>query len=159
MLKVYTTTILILLESKTHNNTPISLICSYSHVNSSIWTEANGFVGGIWVLWDDNEINLEEVAMDDQVIMAIILNKQKVEWVLIVVYASPNYMLCTYLWEFLQKLGKVITSPWLLISDWNQVLSPEDKQGGRATSNIQMRQTFAMVTKNNLLDLGFLKGV
>lgn len=52
--------------------------------------EAQGFVGGIWILWDASVVDLEVVAMDAQVITIIIFHQCKVEWVLSVIYASPN---------------------------------------------------------------------
>lgn len=34
------------------------------------------------------------------------------------------------LWENLHGIGSTLHDPWLLLSDVNSVLSPDDKQGG-----------------------------
>lgn len=44
-----------------------------------MYVEAQGFVGGIWILWDASVVDLEVVAMDAQVITIIIFHQCKVE--------------------------------------------------------------------------------
>lgn len=55
-------------------------------------------------------------------------------------------------------MGSVITAPWVLMGDWNQVLSLEDKQGGRPVTITQSQQLWQMISANSLIDLGFSGG-
>ncbi|KAI7983905.1 hypothetical protein LOK49_LG15G00480 [Camellia lanceoleosa] len=49
-----------------------------------------GRVGGIWILWDTNHVNVRASSVGPQVIHATIHKEDYEEWVLAVVYASPN---------------------------------------------------------------------
>lgn len=50
------------------------------------------------------------------------------------VYASLRTDLRHALWKYIMELGAVISIPWFLVRDVNQVLSEEDKTGGRFES-------------------------
>ncbi|XP_016667281.1 uncharacterized protein [Gossypium hirsutum] len=47
------------------------------------------------------------------------------------VYASPNHSKWRSLWETLQRTIPVDGSPWMAIGDFNAILSPSEKRGGR----------------------------
>lgn len=74
-----------------------------------------------------------------------------------VIYASPNVLTRSFLWEFLLSLGHAFTAPWLLLGDWNQVLQQGDKLGGRlvTVSRIGSKPSWDVVTSCVLMDLGF----
>lgn len=52
-----------------------------------------GRVGGIWILWDTNHVNVRASSVGPQVIHATIPKEDYEEWVLAAVYASPNPLL------------------------------------------------------------------
>lgn len=59
------------------------------------------------------------------------------------------------LWQYVRQLGTVIEVPWLLVGDFNQVLSEEDKLGGRAVSWRKTKSLLDTLDACSLLDLGF----
>nr|DAD45994.1 TPA_asm: hypothetical protein HUJ06_004224 [Nelumbo nucifera] len=34
-------------------------------------------------------------------------------------------------WNEIREIGSSITSPWMVVGDFNEILYPEEKQGGR----------------------------
>lgn len=56
---------LALLETKVNSAYVLSKIYKYSTFNKSVCAEARGFMGGIWLLWDDTQISLEVASIDD----------------------------------------------------------------------------------------------
>ncbi|KAI5655569.1 hypothetical protein M9H77_32756 [Catharanthus roseus] len=52
-----------------------------------------------------------------------------INWILTVVFASPHLKYRTESWDYISKIGAYIAVPWLLIGDFNQVLSHEYKMG------------------------------
>lgn len=43
-----------------------------THFDKIISFEANGFVGGLWVLWNSNEVHLEPIFVHSQIINLIV---------------------------------------------------------------------------------------
>lgn len=136
LLRRYTPMVLILLETTVNSGTSFPSIYKYSSFNKAVCAEAVGFVGGIWIIWDATVLDLEVVMVDDQVVTVIVRRGDHLDFVLTAVYASPRYNLRVPLWDYLIRLGAIITEPWVLIGDWNQVLSSEDKFGGRPVSSL-----------------------
>lgn len=155
LIRSFKPTVLALLETKINSNLSAPYICKSSSFNKFVCAEAIGFAGGIWLFWDDTVIDLEVIAVDDQIITVIVRTLYRVDCVLSVVYASPVYMLRSSLWEYLEALGSVMTAPWLLIGDWNQVLVPADKSGGRPVGSLMSNSLWQVVLRCALLDLGF----
>lgn len=154
--RLHKPSVLILLETKTQSSQSISSICKYSNLLQFTCAEAHGYAGGIWVLWDPHFVDLEVVSIDDQIITAIVRCHHTNAWVLSALYASPHVTIRNYLWDFIQTLGRIISLPWLLIGDWNQVVNAEDKQGRRPVSSAQSAPLLRTVTACSLVDLGFL---
>lgn len=63
--------ILILEEPRVHSKF-IARITASTRFNAHIVIEANGFSGGIWILWDDSCVHLELVLLDDQIINVVV---------------------------------------------------------------------------------------
>jgi len=59
-------------------------------------------------------------------------NGNEKEWLLSAVYASPDAQVRKPLWGYLKKLDDAINFPWLVVGDLNEVVSGNEKQGGRA---------------------------
>lgn len=120
-----------------------------------VTSEAMGFTGGIWLLWDDTILDVSILSSNDQVITVAIHGGKYVDWVFLALYASPRKCLRDALWLYLQKLGRLITMSWLLVGDFNQVLHPDEKRGGRPITSTQTLSMWEMVDDCQLVDLGF----
>lgn len=76
------------------------------------------------------------------------------------VYASPNNHHRSTLWLDLKSLATAhvtASDPWLLLGDFNSLLSPQDKQGGRWDPRSNGNRAFQrFVDEVDLTDLGFV---
>lgn len=92
--------------------------------------EAQGFSGGIWVLCplhrDFTVISL------DSFHQAITFSVTRMDstWCYSAIYASLNPSVREGLWSHLVHLKSTITALWLLIGDFNEILSPAETRGG-----------------------------
>ncbi|XVF27194.1 hypothetical protein REPUB_Repub14bG0086100 [Reevesia pubescens] len=69
------------------------------------------------------------------------------------VYASPTPSTRELLWNYLFEFQSFDSMPWLLIDDFNQILSGLEKQGGRPKPTARMKPFMEIMTKRNLIDL------
>jgi len=97
--------------------------------DSSFRVDARGFKGGIWVVWDSNQIELDVVSSGFQFIHL----KGKMEsgslFFITAIYASPTATERVLLWDTLKSLSASMSDPWTVIGDFNSILSASDKRG------------------------------
>lgn len=127
----------------------------YRSLNDYLVSEAQGFDGGIWIMWNASVVNVKLNSMDDQFINVVIDSFQNAKWILTAVYASPKLVLRRSLWLYLEELGRVMSLPWLLLGDFNQVLRRSEKRGGGPLRAQNTHQFAHMISVYALLDLGF----
>ena len=91
--------------------------------------EAEGFFGGIWLLWRSS-IEVEVSINHRQIIyFKIVKNNAFMLWVT-TVYSSPNPVLRRQLWCCMENIAASIQAPWLIGGDFNSILYASEKQGG-----------------------------
>ncbi|KAH1090331.1 hypothetical protein J1N35_017588 [Gossypium stocksii] len=92
--------------------------------------EAIGYSGGIWIGWKDT-VRLEVICSHPQNILTRIWQFPSVHPIFITfVYGSPNRKIRQVLWKDLRKSKLVGQIPWMVISDFNAILSSSEKFGG-----------------------------
>ena len=115
--------------------------------------EASGFFGGIWLLWNDIRVNLKVVASSRYSITIVIAEGSQF-WVLTVVYASPNPAVRNSMWGYLNTTRRCFKGPWVVMGDFNEIVSSDEKRGGRGCfSKIGFSD---WISDNRLLDMGFI---
>lgn len=134
----------------------INRILAKSYFTNFISSEANGFAGGIWILWDAAVLHVEPLTFDDQVINVLVKRGQDPYWFLSAIYASPKLNFRNDLWHYLECIGTGLSFPWLLIGDFNQVLGSHDKRGGARVCQARVRPFQTMINSCELVDLGFV---
>lgn len=154
LLTVHKPDILILLETRCVTDV-VQEIFKFSALTDSIVSEAHGFAGGIWILWNRDKLHLEPLAVHDQIVSVLVRSVVCLIWVLSAIYASPNPFFREELWQYILQLGPLITLPWLLLGDFNQVLSGSEKKGGCPVNQRNMAALQAVVTGCSLVDMGF----
>lgn len=117
--------------------------------------EADGYAGGIWVAWNSNQIEVELLAANAQILTAIISQNGQPTCLFSVVYASPHFSFRQQLWNYLHQLGLIINVPWVILGDFNQPISPQDKFGGSPFNWNCAQKLLDTVHDCNLIDLGF----
>ncbi|KAA3461751.1 calmodulin-binding transcription activator 3-like isoform X1 [Gossypium australe] len=114
----------------------------------------SGYSGGKWLGWKDS-IRVEVVCSHPQFILTHVYHVSSLIPVLIsFVYGSPNLQQCKDLWKDLGlsiSLGQI---PWIVIGNFNAILSPTEKRGD--LSNGRRCPHFDdFVDMAELKDLGF----
>lgn len=130
LVKKYNPTVLVLLETRTTSAKANRILNSF-HFSKLAAVEAAGFKGGIWCFWDDTQICMEVINFDFQYLTLGVITNTKVQWVISMIYASPEIQNSAQLWRSLESMGSCMDFPWVIIRDCNEVLSQTDKCDGR----------------------------
>lgn len=128
LVRKYSCSILVLLETRV-NSSYINSNLAKSCFTYFIVSEAIGFSGGIWVLWNSLDVQVEAIFVDPQVINCLVSHNTQHPWLLSILYATPNSVWHTCLWEYLARLGEGLKFPWLLTGDFNQITDSHEKRG------------------------------
>ncbi|XP_027178983.1 uncharacterized protein LOC113777945 [Coffea eugenioides] len=78
--------------------------------------ESRGFSGGIWMYWNDREVEVEIVSTNWHIMNVVVKNRDGNEWLMLTIYVSPEVELRKLLWKYLQELGEKVNGPALT---WN----------------------------------------
>ena len=98
--------------------------------NKKFIVETSGFSGDIWLLWNDNRVNLQVVASSKHTITAVVVEGNNY-WVVTFVYASPSAMFIRKLWVYLKALRNCFKGPWVVMGDFNEIVNSSKKRGVR----------------------------
>ncbi|KAI9081853.1 hypothetical protein K1719_036115 [Acacia pycnantha] len=94
--------------------------------------EALGFVGGIWLIWNNSNLVVNVMERHLQFLHCQLMIGGKIPWYFTAVYASPHENVRGELWEKLDGIATTMTDLWLLAGDWNEISTcREQKEGGR----------------------------
>ena len=102
----------------------------YSH---SSRVDLAGFSGGIWLLWNEGpSFSVEIITCSEHNIHALVkVHSPSLSFLLTAVYAPPpQFNKRKPFWDYLQNLAVNISLPWLLLGDFNDMISKEEKLGG-----------------------------
>ncbi|BFG35444.1 hypothetical protein CerSpe_217180 [Prunus speciosa] len=112
-----------------------------------------GFSGGLWLLWNDSKVTVEIVGTYDQSISACVSWPGQSPWMFTAIYASPSRVKREKLWEYLTFVAESHDLPWLLVGDFNDILSVDEKLGGASSGRSKGFKDW--VDRHEMLDLGF----
>ncbi|KAH9673090.1 reverse transcriptase domain-containing protein [Citrus sinensis] len=116
--------------------------------------EAEGFSGGIWLMWKDC-VKVEVIINHKQFIHFRIANDIGfISWVT-AVYASPNKHIRNLLWKDLEAVARNVPGPWLLGGDFNTILHPSERRGGSTRLNGVCQRFSDWFHRNQFCDLEF----
>lgn len=142
---------LAVLEPRISGDKAMRVVNSLGFTNHHI-VDANGFSGGIWLLWNCSNIQLNIVACSSQSISAMITQGTS-PWILTVAYAHPCPGIRKSLWNYLDGVSSTNNLPWLVTGDFNEIIDESEKKGGRAA---HCNSGFAdWIGRHHLVDLGF----
>ncbi|KAL5859327.1 hypothetical protein ACOSQ4_000623 [Xanthoceras sorbifolium] len=121
--------------------------------SSNYVVNANGFSGGLWLLWNDSRVNLRIIADSNQTISALV-EMDSFFWILTVVYASPVISIRRNIWRYLDIVRSCFYGPWVVMGDFNEIISSEEKKGGRVRFT---SSGFAeWIHKHKMVDMGYI---
>ncbi|XP_012849562.1 PREDICTED: uncharacterized protein LOC105969349, partial [Erythranthe guttata] len=96
--------------------------------------------GRILILWNKDTVDLEVKSSHAQVIHCLIQCKitgQKLHCSM--VYGLYSVRSRRELWDSIENYGENMTEPWLVMGDFNCVMSPEEKTGGNIPTNYELK--------------------
>ncbi|OMO89192.1 Endonuclease/exonuclease/phosphatase [Corchorus olitorius] len=119
---------------------PLSL--PQQHPPSSLGLQYNG--DSDMVVDKDDNLSKEELVVEPS---------RSALQALTAVYASPTPSVCDFLWNYLNEFDEFDNIPWLLLGDFNQVLTAEEKSGGRPGPVRRMESFQEVIDRRHLIDL------
>ena len=116
-----------------------------------------GFSGSIWLLWNEGpSFSVEIITYSEHSIHALVkVPSSSLSFLLTVVYAPPQFIKRKPFWDYLQNLAMNISLPWILIGDFNDMISEEEKLGGLPVNRTHIAAFRNCLDKCGLKDLGF----
>lgn len=155
ILQGYKPDVLVLVEPRTAGNRADTIIRKIGYPNSHR-IEAQGFSGGIWLLWQDSAA-IEILSNHRQFIHTSVTCLTSRRCCLFTaVYGSPNPSQREFLWSGLSQLPCLASDPWLLSGDFNAIVSSEDRMGGARHRNSGCRSFRQVLQQKGLIDLNFV---
>lgn len=123
--------------------------------NSSWRYEAEGYSGGIWILWNTGHFTVTAVEEMKQC-LTVNLQKDNQDFFLSCVYGSPNMKTRESLWAHIQVLSADLQhKSWAYLGDFNAYILNEEKSGGGRPNRASMRQIKECLDMCGLWDIGF----
>ncbi|KAI7999425.1 hypothetical protein LOK49_LG09G00088 [Camellia lanceoleosa] len=119
--------IIILMEPKIPFSSTRNFFNNLGYTAASILDPA-GRAGGIWMLWDTEQVNVRASVISNQVIQATIHKEDYEEWVLLAIHASPNPSNREALWDNLEDTTRTMDKPWLVFGDLNDFVSQDERR-------------------------------
>lgn len=148
LLRVHRPDILILIEPKISGEIATK-VCKKLKKIHWILSEADGFSSGVWVLWDEDDIQVSPRYIHHQFIHMSIVSGDQQRWELTALYASPQASSRRQLWSALDQIA--VNGAWALIEDFNCVLRVEEWSSGNGVSS----SFIDWAERTGLIDLGF----
>ena len=124
--------------------------------DGSITNDTIGYVGGLWILWKSEEVEILPLSSTKQEIHATVkMRSSNISWLLFAIYASPRLAERRILWGNLKTVAHLHNLPWLKIGDFNEVLCDDDKFGGNHVNLNRALEFKDYLDECNMVDLGF----
>ena len=122
----------------------------------AIHADTIGYSSGIWVLWNSAVVEVTQLAKTEQEIhVTVKVLDSNLTWVLSSIYACPRLAERSLLWNNLSSIASLHHLPWLMVGDFNELFSCNDKQGGNHL-NLRRVQLFKdCLDACGMVDLGF----
>src|SRR4051812_28475423 len=85
----------------------------------------------MWILWNNNKIQVKRICSSDQMIHVGIYSIQgDLQMWCTTIYAHNSLDKRHKLWEDIEQLSYNINAPWMLMGDYNNVMIVNDRIGG-----------------------------
>ena len=126
----------------------------YSH---SRRVDSAGFSSNIWLLWNEGpSFSVEIITCSEHSIHALVkVPSPPHSFLLTSMYAPPQFYKRKPFWDYLENLAMNISFSWILLGDFNDMISEEEKLGGLPVNRTHIAAFRNCLDKCGLIDLGF----
>lgn len=101
-------------------------------------------------------MNVRILGSTEQEIHVVIkVHNSNSPWLFSGIYASPRFRERKILWGNLESIAESVDVPWVVLGDFNEVLSESEKYGGRGVCFNRAARFNEMLNNCSLTDLGF----
>ena len=94
-------------------------------------------------------------AIEQEIHTSVKVHSSDLTWLIYAIYASPRLAERRILWENLKIVAHLHNLPWLMLGDFNEILSEEDKFGGNRANVNKALEFKECLDDCNILYLGF----
>ena len=113
-----------------------------------------GRSGGLALLWmDDVQLTILNYSINH--IDAQVCLQGALLWRFTGFYGNPITHRCRESWALLEKQDSRMTLPWLLMGDFNEILSSDERSGESVSSQRSMFEFGEVLNRCSLVDLGY----
>ena len=83
--------------------------------DGAIHMETIGFFGGLWLLWNEDKVEIRELAKIEQEIhVEVKVLTSNLSWIFSTIYASPRSEERCIFWNNLAKVTELHNKPWIM---------------------------------------------
>ncbi|KAK1369554.1 hypothetical protein POM88_035646 [Heracleum sosnowskyi] len=137
LIKYHKPDLLFLMETKLAEG-KVRLMCNKLGFDQGIEIPRIKLGGGLMTLWKDKVEVTYLTASLNHISCFVLWDNHQRSWHFCGFYGEPKTTNRHYTWELLKKLRIVYSGPWLVMGDFNEILSQEDKEGGGVKSDSQI---------------------
>lgn len=119
----------IFLSETISNHKKMEFLCNKLGFESFIVVDSQGKSGGIVLFWKNAE-GVQLLSYSRSHIDVTVTMTGDSKWRLTGIYGEPSRTHRYRTWDLLKNLSRDANLPWVLIGDFNNVTSQEDKRGG-----------------------------
>ncbi|KAL0434725.1 UNVERIFIED_CONTAM: hypothetical protein Sradi_0180400 [Sesamum radiatum] len=147
--------IIFLCEIKTAHTDKISSILLNANLSCSDFVSAFNKAGGLCLAWNPS-ITVNVVLKSPWLINALIfLNADPWPWQFTGVHCPAVTSLKPLFWQSISDICSSFDEPWLIMGDFNAVLSQDEKRGGKPFASASRNALGNELDVCHLIDLGF----
>lgn len=142
-------------------DTQLSFEQSTNIVNKLLYRDriivaAEGRAGGIWVLWNGNQLTLSQTLVSNRTVHAMLSFNNTIQpFMLSAVYNYAQPSRHSQVWNELVQISANYSGKWVVLGDFNCILNEEEKKGGIRTAISKMLRFRDCIAQCRLVDLGF----
>ena len=150
----YRPDVFVVMEPRISGNKADQVIRRLRYSNSHR-IEAQGFSGGIWILWSDR-VRVKILHNHYQFIHTHIeFIDAPAAFLFSAIYGNPQASLRRLLWQDISLLAPADNSPWLLAGDFNATSCYGERSGSRSRLSHGCPAFKSFISQHGLIDLGF----
>ncbi|XP_056694850.1 uncharacterized protein [Spinacia oleracea] len=155
IIRINNPTVIVLVE--THlSGEKAQRVCDRIGFSGQTRVEAQGFSGGIWLFWKEEEVSVTPFEAHGQHLTIEIAKIGDTPWLFSAVYASPDSIARRELWKALEYAKQNFSGPWLLTGDFNETRTMDERHGVGGSEMQRRCINFSnWMESNGLIDLGF----
>ncbi|XP_058775452.1 uncharacterized protein LOC131649713 [Vicia villosa] len=110
--------------------------------------------GRVWISWDTNKCDIKKILSTDQAIHCGVYDHQgKFKYYLTAVYAHNTLAQRKLLWQTIVNIHSTVQGSWCIIGDLNNVMSSQDRIGGRKVKEAEYRDLHEMMNLTDLCEM------